>query len=64
MIGLGKEAKESMSITYIFLMGGAFASMFSNVNQKNIKTGGPIMDYSLIMITLPMAASGSIFGVF
>ena len=63
MIGLGKEAKDSMSITYIFLMGGAFASMFTNVKIKNPKTGGPIMDYSLIMITLPMAACGSIFGV-
>jgi hypothetical protein len=63
MIGLGYEAKESMSITYIFLMGGAFASMLTNFSKKNPKTGGPLMDYNLIMITLPMAVSGSLCGV-
>lgn len=64
MLGLGYDAKDSMSITYIFLMGGAFASMIKNKNKKNTKTGNPLMDYTLIMITLPGAVSGSLFGVF
>ncbi len=63
MLGLGYDAKDSMSITYIFLMGGAFASMIKNKNKKNTKNGNPLMDYTLIMITLPGAVSGSLFGV-
>lgn len=63
MLGLGFDAKDSMSITYIFLMGGAFASICKNKNKKNKKTGTPLMDYTLIIITLPSAISGSLFGV-
>ena len=44
-------------------MGGAFASICSNLREKNPQSGGPIMDYRLIMITLPMATTGSFFGV-
>ena len=44
-------------------MGGAFASMWKNRVKKNPKTDGPLMDYNLIMITLPAAVSGSLFGV-
>ncbi len=63
MIGFGLSAKKSMSVTYIFLMGGALASILKNLKKKNPKTDGPLMDYNLIMITLPMAVSGSIIGV-
>jgi hypothetical protein len=63
MLGFGYEAHDSMYITYIFLIGGAFASIWKNKDKKNPKTGGPIMDYNLIMITLPMSVTGSLFGV-
>ena len=63
MIGFGYSAKKSMSITYLFLMGGAMASILKNLKKKNPKTNGPLMDYPLIMITLPMAVAGSIIGV-
>lgn len=64
MLGLGYDAKDSMSIAYVFLMGGAFASMWKSRNKKNPKTGGPLVDYNLVMLTLPSAVSGSLFGVF
>ena len=64
MLGLGYNPKDSMSITYIFLIGGACASIVKNKDKKNIKTGRPLMDYTLIMVTLPGAVSGSLFGVF
>ena len=63
MIGFGYDAKESMSITYLFLMGGAMASMWKNFKQIHPETGKFQMDYNLVMMTLPMAASGSIIGV-
>jgi hypothetical protein len=64
MLGLGYDAKDSMSIAYVFLMGGAFASMWKARDKKNHKTGGPLIDYNLVMLTLPSAVSGSLFGVF
>jgi hypothetical protein len=33
MIGAGYSTKESMSITYVFLMGGAMASIVKNFNK-------------------------------
>jgi hypothetical protein len=44
-------------------MGGAFAAMWVNFQKRNPKTGGPLMDYNLIMVTMPMSVSGSIYGV-
>lgn len=63
MLGMGYDAKNSMSIAYVFLMGGAFASMWKARDKKNPKTGGPLIDYNLVMLTLPSAVSGSLFGV-
>jgi len=63
MLGLGYDAKDSMSIAYVFLMGGAFASMWKSRDKKNQKTGGPLIDYNLVLLTLPSAVSGSLFGV-
>jgi hypothetical protein len=63
MLGFGYEAHDSMYITYIFLIGGASASIWKNKDKKNPKTGTPLMDYNLIMITLPMSVTGSLFGV-
>lgn len=63
MLGFGLSAKDSMSVTYIFLMGGSFSSMISNFKKKMPKENKFLMDYDLIIITLPMAASGALFGV-
>ena len=63
MVGLGLDAKKSMSITYLFLMGGAAASMYKNFKKIDPQTNKLQMNYDLIMMTLPMTATGSIFGV-
>ena len=52
-----------MSITYVFLMGGAAASIIKNYGKVEPQTNSFLVDYDLIMITLPMVASGSLFGV-
>lgn len=62
MIGLDKSARESMAITYIFLMGGSLASIIKNAVKRK-KNGSLLMDYNLILMTMPMATTGSIFGV-
>lgn len=63
MIGGGYNAKESMSITYLFLMGGAFASLVKNYKREMPNRKSFVIDYNLVILTLPMIASGSIFGV-
>lgn len=52
-----------MSITYLFLMGGALASMVKNYGKFKPNTRSFIVDYDMIIVTLPMSASGSLFGV-
>lgn len=61
--GLGFNAKESVIITYIFLMGGGLASTIASATKKNGQ-GKRLLDYNLVMITCPMMMSGAIFGVF
>lgn len=45
-------------------MGGAAASIIKNFNKFQQGTRELTVDYDLIMVTLPMSASGSLFGVF
>jgi len=52
-----------MAVTYVFLIGGSLASIYSNYGKRNKDGTKIIIDYNLIMITLPMTVSGSIFGV-
>jgi hypothetical protein len=52
-----------MAITYIFLIGGSVASMYSNFGKLTKDKSKLLIDYNLVMITLPMTVSGSIFGV-
>lgn len=63
MLGLGYNAKDSMAITYIFLLGGSVASIYSNFGKKNKEQTKNVVDENLIMITLPMTVSGSVVGV-
>jgi hypothetical protein len=63
IVGLGYNAKQSVIITYIFLMGGGLASTLASL-KKTSQSGKRLMDYNLVMITLPMMMSGAIFGVY
>lgn len=63
IIGLGYETKTSMAITYIFLLGGSTASIYTNYGKKVGKTSRNAIDTNLVIMTLPMTVSGSIFGV-
>lgn len=63
MIGLGYDTKDSMAITYIFLLGGTVASIYSNYGKRNKEDTKNVIDESLVVITLPMTVAGSITGV-
>jgi uncharacterized membrane protein YfcA len=63
IVGLGYETKTSMAITYVFLIGGSLASIYSNYGKKTDDQSKNIIDTNLVIITLPMTVSGSIFGV-
>ena len=55
-------AKESIIITYIFLMGGGLAATIAGA-QKFTPEGKRFINYDLVLITLPMMMSGAIVGV-
>jgi len=63
MISMGYDAKLSISITYVFLIGGSIASIWKNAVKKNPDTGRSYVDLNLILLTIPMMTSGSLFGV-
>lgn len=62
MMGLGYSSKSAMSMTYIFLMGGSFASVLQNITKRR-GNGSPLMNLNLITLSAPMITSGSLFGV-
>ena len=44
MMGFGYTTTKSMAITYIFLMGGALASMYSNYGKRNQNNSKNLID--------------------
>jgi len=63
MMGFGYSTTQSMAITYIFLMGGALASIYSNYGKLNKNNTKKLIDENLVILTLPMTVSGSVIGV-
>lgn len=49
-------------MAYIFLMGGGFAASIASCSNRTPK-GKRLIDNDLILLTLPMLISGTIFGV-
>ena len=60
--GLGYSAKQSIVVSYIFLMGGGLAATLAGA-KKFTASGKRFIDYDLVLITLPMIMSGAIVGV-
>lgn len=60
---LSYNSKLSISLTYIFLIGGSIASIWKNSNKKNPNTGLSYVNLDLILLTLPMMSTGAIIGV-
>jgi hypothetical protein len=63
MVSMGYDAKLSISVTYLFLIGGSIASIWKNSNSKDKKTGKSLVNMDLILLTIPTMSSGSLFGV-
>lgn len=63
MMGFGLGSKESMSITYLFLLGGSVASIYSNWGKRNKENTCNLIDEKLVVISLPMTVTGSVIGV-
>lgn len=63
MLSMGYPTKLSISVTYIFLIGGSVASIWKNAAKKNPKTNRSFVILDLILLTVPTMSSGSLFGV-
>jgi len=64
MVAFGYSTKNSMAITYLFLLGGSFASIYSSYGKKlSKKSNINLVDYDLVLLTMPLTISGTMFGV-
>lgn len=63
MMGLDYPAKVSIGLTYLFLAGGAVASIWKTSVRKNPQTGKSFVKLDLIQLTFPTMSSGALFGV-
>ena len=55
--------KKSTKIIYVMLFGGSLANYLSVMRKRNSKTGGPLVNYDLILLTLPLLIPGAVLGV-
>lgn len=62
MLGLGYSSRVATALTYIFLMGGSCSAYLQNMKKKR-PDGTLLIDYQLVVLTLPMIMTGSLFGV-
>ena len=60
--GFDYTTKESIIMSYIFLMGGGLAATLASA-KKVTANGKRLLDFDLVLLTLPMMISGSIVGV-
>lgn len=52
-----------MPILYIILLGSSFVNAVRDIKKISIVSGRYAMDYDLILIALPLSATGAIIGV-
>jgi hypothetical protein len=55
--------KLTMPILYIILLGSSFVNAVRDIKKISIVSGRYAMDYDLILIALPLSATGVIIGV-
>lgn len=60
---LNYEEKISISLTYIFLIGGSLASVWKNGKKVNKETGESFVSLELVLVTMPVMSSGAFLGV-
>lgn len=56
-------SKMSISLTYIFLIGGSLASIWKNSTKLNPVTQKTYVNLDIVLITLPVMNSGAMLGV-
>jgi uncharacterized membrane protein YfcA len=57
------ETKSAVKYSYVLLLGGSLATTAANLSKTDSQ-GFPLVNYELVMITLPSIIVGSIVGVY
>ncbi|KAL4463774.1 hypothetical protein ABPG72_022828 [Tetrahymena utriculariae] len=58
----GYETKKSIALVFITIFSASLGNLMSFMKQKH-KDGGPIIDYRIVLLSLPTITVGSIYGV-
>ncbi|KAL4426426.1 hypothetical protein ABPG74_004443 [Tetrahymena malaccensis] len=58
----GYETKKSIALVFITIFSASLGNLMSFMKQKH-KDGGPVIDYKIVVLSLPTIMVGSIYGV-
>ncbi|EAR82395.2 sulfite exporter TauE/SafE (macronuclear) [Tetrahymena thermophila SB210] len=58
----GYETKKSIALVFITIFSASLGNLMSFMKQKS-KDGGPVIDYRIVVLSLPTIMVGSIYGV-
>lgn len=58
----GYETKKSIALVFVTIFSASLGNLMSYMKQKG-KDGGPIIDYKIVVLSLPTIMIGSIYGV-
>lgn len=63
MSTFGFEAKKSIAVVFITIFSASILNLWQFSKQVAPKTGKPLIDYKIVLLSLPTIMVGSIFGV-
>ena len=64
LIFFNYSLKEAITISYLLMFGGAIGSFLRLAAIEHPKSKGPIVNYDLLLLSVPMLSMGAIFGEF
>jgi uncharacterized membrane protein YfcA len=60
---LGIESRKAVWNTYVMLLGGSLGNYFKLGGERVKQSGSPLINYKLVLVTLPLLLAGAVFGV-
>lgn len=58
----GYETKKSIALVFVTIFSASLGNLTSFMKQR-AKDGGPLIDYKIVVLSLPTIMIGSIYGV-
>ena len=63
MFLLGLDGRKAVWNTYVMMLGGSIGNYMKLGGERVHQSGSPLINYRLVVITLPLLLAGAVFGV-